>query len=385
MTAAVRVALVTTDWVDFIEGGVATLCHALASGLDERGLEVEVWTRGGGRRERAIAGRRMSSGAHPYQVRAVPGRSWRRRGGAHWRRALPVLLREFQPAGLVLSSWELLAACEDSVAQAGGLPAPVLGVMAHGREITALMDDKRSKARESAIQRVPRWFVLSDWLGAELRGRGVAAERIVRVPAAVLAPGVCRADSGGLSQTLMTLGRLIPRKGQDRVIEALALLAPSHPELRYLIVGRGPDEQRLRALARRLRVTERVHFVGFAPKPDLEALWQQADLLVMPARTERGGDTEGYGLCFLEAGARGLPVLAGRSAGVVSAVQSGENGVLIDDPDDPAQLATALAELLSAPQRLRELGAGGRARFLRCGQPVHLARGVCEALQLGAI
>ena len=47
MTAAVRVALVTTDWVDFIEGGVATLCHALASGLDERGLEVEVWTRGG--------------------------------------------------------------------------------------------------------------------------------------------------------------------------------------------------------------------------------------------------------------------------------------------------------------------------------------------------
>jgi phosphatidylinositol alpha-1,6-mannosyltransferase len=112
----------------------------------------------------------------------------------------------------------------------------------------------------------------------------------------------------------------------------------------------------------------------------MEAAWAAADVFVMPARTEPGGDTEGYGLVFLEAGLRGLPVIGGRGAGAEEAVIHGVTGLLLDDPSDAAALAAVLRCLADDPVRGKLLGAAGRRRVLAAHRPAHLARAVQRAL-----
>jgi len=176
----------------------------------------------------------------------------------------------------------------------------------------------------------------------------------------------------------MTVGRLIPRKGQDVVIAALALLAVRRPELRYLVVGEGPDRSRLKKLICTHGVEDRVELCGWLPSAELEQAWDRADLFVMPAREEAEGDTEGYGLVFLEAGARGLAVVGGRSGGVPSAVRPGENGELLDDPRAADELAELLDGLLADSDRRMALAAGGRRAFEERGRSKHLADKVCQ-------
>ena len=373
-----RIALVSSDWIDFSDGGIATLSAVLAGGLHEAGVHVEVWTRGSGPRQRALAVRAAGSEAHPFVVHGLPGRSWGKRGDQHWRRGLGELLPEFQPDVVILTTWEPLSALTEAL-QCGGLERrPEIAVMAHGRDVTGVLDSKRSSRREHAWRADVRWLVLSPWLAGELCDRGVSADRIVVVPAAV--PDCPR--RGGRPKrpptTLMTVGRLIPRKGQDVVIAALALLVTSRPTLRYLVVGEGPDRSRLKKLVRAHGVEDRVELCGWLPSDELERAWERADLFVMPAREELDGDTEGYGLVYLEAGARGLAGVGGRSGGVPAAVRPGDNGELLEDPRAADELAQLLDVLLADSDRRLALAAGGRRAFEERGRSEHLAEKVCQ-------
>jgi phosphatidylinositol alpha-1,6-mannosyltransferase len=152
------------------------------------------------------------------------------------------------------------------------------------------------------------------------------------------------------------VARLVPRKGIDTVLQALAELPA---EVTYRVVGRGPDEARLRELAQRLGVADRVTWLGRVD--DLQAEYQRATLLVLPARRTSGGTLEGYGLVYFEAAAWGRPVIAGRSGGEVDAVVDGETGLLVDGTS-VAGVRDAIASLLADPARLQRLGSAGRAR-----------------------
>ena len=372
-----RIVLISPDWVDCSAGGIATITAALAIGLHELGVDVEVWTRGGGRRGRAIRESARSDSSHPFVVRPLPGRNWRKRGQGHWRRGLSSLLPTVQPDLVILTTWEPLDALSAALACVQVAP-PEVAVMAHGRDVTGTIDSVRRRRRERAWRTDVRWLVLSHWLAGELARRGVAVDRISQIPAAVLDLPEQPVRRTRPPTTLMTVGRLIPRKGQDVVIEALSLLKPKHPDLRYLVVGDGPDRERLQEVIERCDLNDRVELRGWLPPEQLEQAWHQADLFVMPAREELGGDTEGYGLVYLEAGARGLAVVGGRSGGVEAAVRPGDNGELIDDPRAADELATVVASLLSDPKRMTELGAGGRRAFEEGGRPRHLAKRVCE-------
>ena len=125
-------------------------------------------------------------------------------------------------------------------------------------------------------------------------------------------------------------------------------------------------------------LTRAVRLAGFLAPPELEASYRTADLFALPCREEAGGDTEGFGLVFLEAGARGLPVIGGRTAGVVEAVRDGETGLLVDG-EDPAAIAAACASLLQDRERAAALGRAGRARVEAEHLPEHYARRVLEA------
>ncbi|HEU5217188.1 MAG TPA: glycosyltransferase, partial [Gemmatimonadales bacterium] len=157
---------------------------------------------------------------------------------------------------------------------------------------------------------------------------------------------------------LLTVARLVPHKGIDTTITALAQLARSHPDLRYAIVGQGAYRPQLEALAREHGVGARVTFLADVGDDDLPLAYALAEVYVGVSRlTAR--DVEGFGIALLEASASGKPVVAGRSGGMPDAVREGETG-LLTDPEDAASVARTIQVLLDDPARARALGAGGR-------------------------
>lgn len=157
---------------------------------------------------------------------------------------------------------------------------------------------------------------------------------------------------------LLSVGRLQSRKGQDRVIEAMARL--DRADVRYLIAGTGEEEDRLRRLAADCGVADRVTFLGKVADADLPAHYAACDVFLLPNRQE-GADIEGFGIVFLEAQATARPVIAGRSGGAPEAVADGETALLVGG-DDVEELAGTLARLLDDAELRARLGAAGRRR-----------------------
>jgi phosphatidylinositol alpha-1,6-mannosyltransferase len=157
------------------------------------------------------------------------------------------------------------------------------------------------------------------------------------------------------------LSRLVPRKGADTLIRAVAQLKDSRPNLVALVGGSGRDSARLQQLARKLRAP--VRFLGRVPNEHHVANYGAADVFSHVCRNRWGGlEQEGFGIIFLEAAACGVPQIAGNSGGAGDAVLDGVTGFVIDPADDAGAVAARLAELLDNPQRAAEMGKAARQR-----------------------
>lgn len=163
----------------------------------------------------------------------------------------------------------------------------------------------------------------------------------------------------GDAPLLLTVGRLLPHKGQDVTIRAMALLVSEFPRLYYLIVGDGPHERALRQLAAELGVAERVLFEAGLSTPDVAEAHATATLFVGPSRLHEEINVEGFGLVFAEASASGTAVVGGDSGGVRSAVRHGETGLVVP-PMDELAVAGAIRELLLHPDQREAMGRRGR-------------------------
>ena len=160
---------------------------------------------------------------------------------------------------------------------------------------------------------------------------------------------------------IVCVSRLVPRKGQDVLIDALPMVRRAVPDAALLIVGRGPYRADLERRARAAGVAADVVFTGGVPFAELPSHFAAGDVFAMPCRTRRAGmDVEGLGIVYLEASAVGLPVLAGDSGGAPDAVRDGETGYVVDGRDVPAVGRRLIALLEDAALRTR-LGAAGRA------------------------
>jgi phosphatidylinositol alpha-1,6-mannosyltransferase len=189
----------------------------------------------------------------------------------------------------------------------------------------------------------------------------------------------------GSRTVLLTVGRLVPRKGHDTVIEAMPVLLRPHPDLHYLVVGEGPERERLERLAADLGVERRVTFTGHLDDADLPACYAASDLFVMVSRERpECGDVEGFGIVYLEASASGRAVVAGRSGGVGDAVEDGCSGLLVR-PDDPVALTRAIRRLLDDDDLRRRLARAGerrvREQFSREGGQAALAEVLDELVR----
>ncbi|HWG74877.1 MAG TPA: glycosyltransferase family 4 protein, partial [Acidimicrobiales bacterium] len=160
---------------------------------------------------------------------------------------------------------------------------------------------------------------------------------------------------------VVSVSRLVPRKGMDTLVDAAAVLAPSHPDLLVAIAGAGRDRGRLEHRIRRRGAP--VRLLGRVSDVDLPALYACADLFAMSCRTRwRGLEQEGFGIVFLEAAAAGVPSVAGDSGGAAEAVVDGETGVVVRRPDDPDALAGAIGRLLDDPDLASRQGQAARRR-----------------------
>jgi glycosyltransferase involved in cell wall biosynthesis len=153
---------------------------------------------------------------------------------------------------------------------------------------------------------------------------------------------------------LLCIGRLVPQKGFDIALDALALLAADHPSVTLSVAGEGPEAASLRAQAVALGVADRVEFLGSVDRVALDELVARSTAVLMPSRFE------GLPLVAIETAWAGRPVVATKAPGMQDAVIDGVTGLLVDG-DDATALADGVARLLSDPAAIQALGIGARA------------------------
>jgi len=155
-------------------------------------------------------------------------------------------------------------------------------------------------------------------------------------------------------KVILTVGRLQKRKGHDHLILALNFIREHIPDVLYVIVGEGEEQDSLEKLVTSESLQEHVLFAGKVDDATMLACYQHCDLFVL-ANREVDGDFEGFGMVLLEAQACGKPVIAGKSGGTSETMIPGETGLLVD-ADKPEDIADAIVQLLGDRERLREMG-----------------------------
>lgn len=259
-----------------------------------------------------------------------------------------------------------------------GLVGPSLklpyDVVLHGAEVTVPGRLPGTKQSLAYVLRGARHIVAAGTYPAREAERAAGRS----LPITVVPPGVDtdrfrplsaaeRADARagfGLptdAELIVSISRLVPRKGFDTAIRAAAMLRRSRPDLVLAISGGGRDEQRLRRLAAELAAP--VQFLGRVGNDDLPRLYGCADVYAMLCRNRWAGlEQEGFGIVFLEAAACEVPQVAGDSGGAEDAVVDGVTGAMIRHADDPREVAQAFERLLDDPVLRADMGRAGRAR-----------------------
>ncbi len=359
-----RCLFVTQDFPPDV-GGIQTYAAQLAPRLAEHAAALAV-----------VAPRRPTAEtvdeALPFPVYRLPARPDLLVGPAL--AALPVLARRHRVDVALHAQWPTVAASL-LARQLTGYPRCIV-CAAHGRELLfnpmpPALDGGYRALRRFIAARTDHFVPVSRYTAGLLHDLGVPDNRTTVLPNGTdpvrFAPQDASAvrEALGLAgrRVLLTVGRLVPRKGIDTTLRALPQIAEAVPDVAYVVVGDGPDRGRLDALARHLGVSDRVHFAGKIAGPELRRYYNACDVFVMPSR-EAVPDVEGFGIVFLEAGACTKPVIGARAGGVPDAVRDGETGLLVP-PRDAHALASAAMNLLTYPDRAERLGRRGRERILR--------------------
>ncbi len=246
-----------------------------------------------------------------------------------------------------------------------------------------------------ALRRIGDSVDVLTYLGDYTRGRiagalsPAATGRLRRLPPGVDVT-VFRPEADGAAvrrrhhlgdrPVVLCVSRLVPRKGQDVLVRALATIRAQVPDAVLLLVGGGPDRRRIEALAESVGVFSSVVCTGSVPWSELPSYYAAGDVFAMPCRTRRKGlDVEGLGIVYLEASATGLPVVAGRSGGAPDAVLDGRTGHVVDGRDERA-VAARITGLLLDRGEARAMGARGRAWVTREWRWEVLAEQLAELL-----
>lgn len=379
-----KALLVTHDFLPGLPGGISTYYHRLGC---ELGDAIAVLAPG-------LNGESEFDSAQPFSIhrRKIPvtPTSWMRRDrfpGLRWPRAALLaavqwvlfyrharrLLRR-EEAGVLLIGHLYLAPVGIALRRVTGVP---FGVMLHGSELHRYIGRRLVRAILLRCLNGADFLVVnSDFTRRQYLELGVRPEqRFLKVN-----PGVdsslFRPDAGdperlrrdlrlGDRPVLLSVARLVPWKGHDRVLRALPRILERVPDAVYLIVGEGPHRSALEEIVAEQGLEDHVHFAGFVPDEDLPSYYRVADVVVVPTReVAEGMAIEGFGIVFVEAGACGVPVIGGRMGGTDESIEEGVTGFRVD-PDDPRMLTDAIVRMLADRDLARRFGRAGRDRAVQ--------------------
>jgi glycosyltransferase involved in cell wall biosynthesis len=238
--------------------------------------------------------------------------------------------------------------------------AAPLVVSVHGGDVLATA--QRSAYARRTVERTfaHAQLVLANSAGTERRCRALGAHATTVVHLGTDLPDVPPVRPPDAPPTLVTVGHLVARKRHADVVEALALLAPTHPTLRYAIVGDGPERSALEALAASRGVGDRVDFAGQLPPAEARARAARADVFVLPSVDEA------FGVAYVEAMAAGVPAIGCEREDGPAEIAAAGPGLVQVPPRDPRALADAIERLLADDDARVQLGREARATVERC-------------------
>jgi phosphatidylinositol alpha-1,6-mannosyltransferase len=312
-----------------------------------------------------------TSGLHVHRVGLGAGRQLA--VAALNARALSEAAR-FRPAA-VLSGHIVTAPAAALIAAA--LRIPFVQYL-YAREVGA-----RPRLATFAMRRADATVAVSAYTRELAVANGAAPARLHRI-----LPGVDLPEPDTTERaerpTILTIARLSERyKGHDVMLRALPLIRARVPDVEWVVVGDGPLRAGLERVAACQALQGNVRFVGTVSDGERDRWLRRAHVFTMPSRLPAGGFAgEGFGIVYLEAGAHGVPVVAGNVGGALDAVVHDQTGLLVD-PVDHIALADAIADLLLDPSRAQALGAAGARRARELAWPA-VARRV-EDLVLGLL
>jgi len=246
-------------------------------------------------------------------------------------------------------------------------------VSCHGMDIlTAAGSPRKKKLLNKILERAAGIIANSEFTKKELLKLAVPENKITIVyPCPGEEPGIGQEKVEEVKRRLgladkkiiLTVGRLVARKGQDGVIEALPRVLERVPGVIYVVVGDGPEGRNLKSQISNLNLEDKILLTGEISDERVRAFYQLADVFIMTSR-QIGPDVEGFGTVFLEANRFSKPVIAGRSGGVAEAVIDNVTGLIVD-PDSTNQIAEVIIKLLTDDSLSKKLGEQGRGRVER--------------------
>ena len=346
-------------------GGIAQWALGIAEQLHRWYHPVLIYTK---RRRNNVPQKPANPAMKLYQM---CGRDWKKYHKFYTYYYAGALLRKRDVAAIITTTWDLAEGICGYKKKYDFRLVPVL----HGLEVTRKLPRKVIGKMERTLQRVDWSVAVSEFTKRRVLDRipldpdkievlpnGVSTGRFFPVsdPIAVKKKFNLSADT----KVILTLARVVERKGHDTVIETLPEILRQFPNTVYVIAGpwRQWVYEDLRRLVSRLNLQEKVMFTGRIEDEKLNDIYNIADVYVMVSKELKAqGDVEGFGITFLEANACGKPVIGSYSGGIPEAVIDGRTGFLVQ-PGDAAHLTQRILEIFSNPALARNLGDNGRRR-----------------------
>lgn len=327
-------------------GGVAEYTHNLALSLKEWGHDVTV----AGRKKEGTAGFDRTA---PYPIVRIDGHFFRDLISAGRKKSFDYII-----VNRCGSDWDR------SFVLSKLFRCPLF-LIAHGFEITY---SKNSKLKTKLALSLSDLIICNSSFTAGEVARRCKTERYILNPCAGIETDVDeellkqykrRWDPDGDRAVILSLCRLVKRKGIDMALKALKMVDRKYI---YLIAGDGPDRSRLEKSNEELKLQNTV-FLGKIDEKIKKVLYKLCSFYLMPNRTLSDNDVEGFGITFLEANLFGKPVIGGRSGGVPDAVEDGKSGFLVEGGGGyPEMIAEKILYLIDNKDRASEMGEYGRKR-----------------------
>ena len=364
-----NIAIITGHFPPSKGGGIAEWALGIARELPKLGHTTSVYVTH--RKDRDLAIHKEEQ----FECRPMYGRNWHEfhrfyAGYYMWK-----ILKENPETIFIVTTWGMAKAFNYLKKR---YPKSKMIVVAHGLEITRLKSLRELKTMTKVVSSSDLVLSVSKFTRDEIINR---LDRIDTNHVKFLPNGVdtnrffpSKVDDAFLqkynipvgSDIILTLARIIKRKAHDDVIKAIPDILTEFPKAHYIIAGphrkKDPYLHYLKQLTKELSVENHVTFIDFIPEEDLKKIYSASKVYVMASRTlHETGDSEGFGITFLEANACGCPVIGSYEGGIPDAVENEINGLLVPS-DSPNDISKSIKKLFSNEDYRKNIAKMGMAR-----------------------